>query len=290
MNLRDLKYLVAVAKYKHFGKAADESAVSQPALSMQLKKLEEELGVQLFERDNKNVMVTPVGQKIVEKANEILLVAKEMEAIAKTFHNPLAGEIKIGAFPTLAPYFLPSFLPKVIKKFPELKMLLVEEKTELLINKLKKGEIDAAFLAVPLPQQEDKLHIEKLFNEAFYLAVPKKHPFAEKKTISRSDLSGEKLLLLEDGHCLREQSLEVCSLMGAKENQDFRATSLETLRQMVASGIGITLIPQMAINKNSDVVYIPFNKEIPARTIALIWRKTSPRDELLKKISQLAVN
>jgi len=286
MNIRDLKYLVAVAKHKHFGNAANECFVSQPALSMQLKKLEEELGVQIFERTNKNVMITQVGRKLIDKAKEVLQGADEMHDIAKNSHDPFAGEIKIGAFPTLAPYFLPQIVPQITKEFPKLKLLLLEEKTGTLIEKLKNGEIDAAFLATPLPVDDDSFEINELFQELFYLAVSQNHPFSKLKTVSEDDIKDEKLLLLQEGHCLRSQALDICSLMGASESQDFRATSLETLRQMVSANVGITLIPELAKKENDGIAYIPFKDAKPSRAIAMVSRKSSARKECFEAIIQ----
>lgn len=288
MNIRNLKYLVSVAKHKHFGKAANECFVSQPALSMQLKKLEEELGVKFFERTNKNVMITNVGQILVDKAKEIIQCSNEIIDIANNFHDPFAGEINIGAFPTLAPYFLPKIVPQITKNFPQLKLLLSEEKTNKLIDKIKNGQIDAAFLATPLPIEDDSLNIKELFCEPFYLAVPKNHPLSNFNSISQNDIRNEKLLLLEEGHCLRDQALDICSLMGVSENQDFRATSLETLRQMVVANVGITLIPELAKKDNDGLTYISFNDSKPSRTIAMVSRKTSSRKKLLQEISLLS--
>lgn len=284
MNIRDLKYLVSIAKHKHFGKAAHECFISQPALSMQLKKLEEELEVKIFERTNKHVMVTSVGQKLVDKAKDILHETDQMIEIAKNFHDPFSGEIRIGAFPTLAPYFLPNIVPQITQKFPQLKLLLLEEKTELLIDQLRNGEIDAAFLATPLPMNKANFEVKKLFCEPFFLAVSNTHPFAKLNTISENDLKNEKLLLLQEGHCLRSQALNICSMMGASESEDFRATSLETLRQMVAANVGITLIPELAKKNNDGITYISFKDPTPSRTIAIAWRKTSARQMLLKEI------
>jgi LysR family transcriptional regulator, hydrogen peroxide-inducible genes activator len=285
MNIRDLRYLVAVAKYKHFGKAAKASYVSQPALSMQLKKLEETLGVTVFERSNKSVMTTAIGERLVEKAQQVLQAADDMLLLAKTFQDPQAGEIRLGAFPTLAPYLLPKAMPKIIKLFPKLKLLLLEEKTGVLIEKLKIGDIDAAFLALPFPKEEESLHCEFLFKEPFYIALPKSHRLAKLKQLTRKDIKDEKLLLLDEGHCLRKQALDVCELTGAVEQQDFRATSLETLREMVAANVGMTLVPELAVpKKDARIVYLPFCDHQYSRTIALVWRKTSVRSELLKKL------
>lgn len=286
MNLRDLQYLVSVAKYRHFGKAAEACNVSQPSLSMQIKKLEDTLGVQLFERTNKHVMVTSIGKEIAIRAKKILCDAEEIEKFAKTHHDPFAGEIRIGAFPTLAPYFFPNIVPKIIKALPKLKLLLVEEKTDILINKIQQGEIDAAFLALPV--EGDDLENVPLFDDPFLLAVPSSHSLAHELEVRQSDIVNNELLLLEDGHCLRSQALEVCRAMKAGEHQDFRATSLETLRQMVASGIGITLIPKLAVQKHKDIKYIPFMSPSPSRTIGLAWRKTSARITCFQKIAKIA--
>lgn len=284
MNIRDLRYLLAIAKHQHFGKAARECHVSQPALSMQLKKLEEYLGVILFERTNKNVMITAVGEVLIQKAQEVLQKVEELELLAKTYRDPEAGEIKLGAFPTLAPYLLPKIMPKVIKLFPKLKLLLLEEKTEALINKLISGEIDAAFLAMPL--ENSLLESKLLFEEVFYIAMAKNHRLAKLDKVTKKNISGEKLLLLEEGHCLRKQALDVCELTGAFEQQDFRATSLETLREMVAAGVGMTLVPKLAIpDKDARIKYLPFCNHQYSRQIALVYRKSSSRKIILEKLA-----
>lgn len=287
MNIRDLQYLVAVAKHQHFGKAANACFVSQPALSMQLKKLEEELGVRLFERTNKSVMITTVGRDITERAKRILRDVDEIKEVARFYQDPFAGKLKIGAFPTLAPYFFPKIIPNTTKKFLGLKLFLIEEKTDILIQKLRDGEIDAAFLAIPLPTEEGTLEYTEIFDDNFILAVSPKHKFAKRRSMTCNDLHGETLLLLEDGHCLRNQALDICSLVGATENQEFRATSLETLRAMVAANIGITLIPELAKKENDGIIYIPFRFHPPTRKIALVWRKTSARKECFKEIIQI---
>ncbi len=282
MNIRDLRYLVAVADYRHFSKAAEASAVSQPTLSMQLKKLEESLGVQLFERSKKQVMVTPIGMDMVERARRILQGVDEMTKAAIGAKDLYAGEFRLGAFPTLAPYYLPQAVARIRKIFPKLRILLVEEKTAELVELLKKGALDAALLALPVVV--DALEFSTLFDDVFYLAVPRGHSLSKLKQVRQQDLKNEALLLLEDGHCLRKQALDVCSLLGIAEKQDFRATSMETLRQMVAAGIGVTLIPEMARRKDDSITYIPFAKPEPKRTIGLFWRKTNPRIEIIREI------
>ncbi len=287
MNLRDLKYLVSVAKEQHFARAAEKSFVSQPTLSMQIKKLEDELGVQIFERSQKNFLVTKVGKEIVAKAEIILREAEELRNIAKNSKDPFSGELRIGAFPTLASYFFPKVVGKISKKFPQLKLLLVEEKTGVLLQKLHSGEIDAAFLALPITSEV--LEVVKIFEEPFLLALSKGHALAKSKKIHAKDLKGQKLMLLEDGHCLRNQALEFCSMLGAFEQHDFKASSLETLRQMVEIGAGITLMPKIAAQKDGKIIYAEI-VNAPKRTIGLVWRKSSGRSELLKEIGKISKN
>lgn len=284
MNLRDLQYLSAVAEHLHFGHAADACHVSQPTLSMQLKKLEEELGVQLFERTNKSVRLTAVGRDITQRAERILREADSIRIVASASTDPLAGEIRLGVFPTLAPYLLPSLMPLLGKHFPKLSTLLIEEKTPELVARLEGGEIDAALLAVPV-ESESFLH-ETLFDEPFLLALGKDHKLARKKRITLRELVGETMLLLEDGHCLREQALSVCHAIGAGEAKHFRATSLETLRHMVAGGDSVTLMPALAAQGDTSLRYIPFAAPAPSRTIGLYWRKTSARSALFEKMAE----
>lgn len=287
MNLRDLQYLVAVADLRHFAKAAESCFVSQPALSMQIKKLEEELGVQLFERSSKHITVTPVGQDIVARARRILQEADDLKALARARQDPFAGEIRLGAFPTLAPYFFPHIVPAITATYPDLKLLLVEEKTETLLALLRQGELDATFLALPVPAREEGLTAIPLFNDPFMLALPLSHPLATRPNVTHDDLAGQELLLLEEGHCLGQQSLEVCDLMGLSAHSDFRATSMETLRQMVIAGSGITLIPQLALRDDDSICYIPFAAPPPARTIALVWRESSARSPCFAALAAL---
>lgn len=283
MNLRDLKYLVTVADCKHFGKAAEKCFVSQPTLSMQIKKLEESLGIQLLERTNKSVMLTEVGTAIAERARKILQQADELRVTAKAAADPYSGEIKLGIFPTLAPYLLPHIVPSLIETFPKLTHYLVEEQTARLLRKLKQGKLDVAILALPIVDSE--FRSIALFEEEFFLAVSPHHALAKRKTIKQNDLLDHDLLLLEEGHCLREQALSLCQLVKAAEVKNFRATSLETLRHMVASGVGITLIPKLAAQMNDGIVYLPFSQPKPMRTIGLLWRATSPRSALIKDMA-----
>ena len=285
MNLRDLKYIVEVAREKNFARASEKVFVSQPALSMQIKKLEETLGVEIFERDKQNFLITPVGAEIIKKAEIILQESEEIKMIAKNSKDPHKGEIRIGAFPTVASYFLPNFVKNIHKKFPHLKIFLIESKSNELITKLKSGEIDFCLLAMPI--KDDNLIGEKIFSEKFLLATPKGHPFSKKSKIQIKELRKQELMLLEDGHCMRDQALEICSMVKAFENQDFKATSLETLRQMVANGTGITLIPEIAVRSDDKISYVKiFNA--PFRTIGIYYRKSSVQKNLIKEIIKLA--
>jgi LysR family hydrogen peroxide-inducible transcriptional activator len=286
MNLRDLQYLIAVADLRSFNKAADKCHVSQPALSNQIRKLEETLGLTLFERNNKRVMITENGEQIVALARRVLIEVDAMHDIAKSAQDPLTGKFRLGAFPTLSTYLFPELVPKIMRSMPQLKLVLVEEKTHVLLERLKRGELDAAFLALPV--QDDQLETQALFDDEFLLAVQPEHPLAKRKTVKLEDLQHHKLLLLEEGHCLRDQALSVCQLAGMEEEQDFRATSLETLRQMVKAGTGITLMPKMAIHKNeTDIRYIPFAEPVPYRSIALVWRKTSARKPVITRLQKM---
>lgn len=284
MNLRDLGYLVAVAEHKHFGRAADACFVSQPTLSTQLKKLEEFLGVVLIERSNRQVMLTPVGESIVAQAQQVLREADQLVGIADSHRDPFGGEFKLGLIPTIAPYLLPKILAPIRKSLPDLKMQLTESQTSALLQLLKRGEIDAAVLA--LPHGEDFLDDAFLYREPFHLAVSRQHAFAKRKTVGLQDLDGQDVLLLEDGHCLRDQALDVCNAQGALENTNFRATSIETLRHLVVAEVGITLVPELAMaGRHSGLAYVPFKGETPHRNVGLCWRKTTTRAELLTKLA-----
>lgn len=290
MNLRDLHYLVALAEHRHFGRAAEASFVSQPTLSTQIKKLEDELGVALVERTPRKVLLTETGREIARRARGVISEIDEIKAIAQRTRDPESGSLRLGVFPTLGPYLLPHLVPLVRTRFPRLELLLIEEKTEHVIRMLREGSLDAGVLALPL--HEDSLHSEFLFEEPFVLAVPEAHPLAQKKSrLKLSDLEDENLLLLEDGHCLRDQALEVCQLAGAGEKTGFRATSLETLRQMVAANVGITLLPTLAIKppmaRTDNVHLLEFAGHAPSRRLALVWRKSSSMTTFLKRFTEV---
>jgi LysR family hydrogen peroxide-inducible transcriptional activator len=289
MNLRDLRYLVALADHKHFGRAAAASFVSQPTLSTQIRKLEDELGVSLVERAPRRVMLTPVGRDIAERARRVLAEVAQMGELARRNQDPEAGSVRLGLFPTLAPYLLPHVLPGIRVRFPQLELLLVEEKTDTILTRLRDGRLDAALLALPV--HDEQLHVEPLFEEPFVLAVPQSHPFASRdKPLALHDLDHEHLLLLEEGHCLRDQALDVCRLAGADERDGFRATSLETLRQMVAAGVGITLLPILAVQPpvppSPDIHLLSFRGKPPSRAIAMVWRRSSAMGEFLQQLAQ----
>lgn len=283
MNIRDLEYLVAVDKHKHFAKAAEACFVSQPTLSMQIKKLEDELGNALFERNNKQILTTDFGKGVIFRAKKILHEVNEINELAVFCREPDKGNLKLGAFPTLAPYFFPLVIPELSSLYEAKFFLLTEEKSDSLLALLMAGELDAILLASH--KDDSKLNSEVIFAEPFYLAVYQGHPLAAQKSVSASDLAGQELLLLDEGHCLREQALEVCSLRGAHEKNDFRATSLETLRQMVVGKAAITLIPQIAA-RQAGLVYLPFKENPPQRTIRLYWRKSSAKGNFIRQLAQ----
>ena len=286
MNLRDFQYLVAVAELLHFGKAAKACHVSQPTLSMQLKKLEETLGVQLFERDNRQVMLTAIGADVAARARRVLTEVAQMKLAAQSARDPLAGTLTLGLFPTLAPYLLPSLMPKLQAAFPKLTLLLVEEKTPHLIAQLESGTIDAALLAMPVTS--DALSVAPLFREPFWLAVGRHHPLAARSSVTLEDIRHASVLLLEDGHCLRDQALAVCQMIGVGKAREFRATSLETLRHMVGASDAVTLIPKLAVRADDPAIaYIPFAYPAPARDIGLYWRATSARTQLFSAMAAL---
>ncbi len=287
MNLRDLKYLVALADLRHFGKAAEACFVSQPTLSTQIKKLEDELGVALVERAPRKVMLTAAGQDVVQRARRIVADVEQMKESARRSRDPESGTLRLGVFPTLGPYLLPHIVPGLRERFPQLELLLIEEKSDVLLQRLREGKLDAALLALPL--HDDQLHAEFLFEEPFVLAAPQQHELARSTSLSIDQLSDETLLLLEDGHCLRDQALDVCRLSGAQEKSGFRATSLETLRQMVAAGVGVTLLPALSVHEPivqpANIRLVKFRDPAPSRRIALVWRKSSALDGFLHPLA-----
>lgn len=287
MNLRDLQYLVAVAKHRHFGKAADACFVSQPTLSTQIKKLEDELGVTLIERNNKQVMLTEIGEAIVAKAEEMLQTGNDIKNLAEHYRDPESGSLSLGVIPTLAPYLLPHIMPAIKKRFPKLKTWLYEEQTAVLLRKLLGGHLDAAVLALPV--EETTLKSLPLFTEPFFAAVPSQHALAGKSSLTLQEVAKTDILLLEDGHCLRDQTLDLCRKVGATEVEGFRGTSLETLRHMVASGTGITFMPALAAGTNKQagnkIKILPFKPPQPSRQIGLVYRSSSHKESIFKDLA-----
>lgn len=283
IKIRDLEYLDAIERHRHFGKAAEACHVSQPTLSGQIKKLEEQLGVSLVERHPRNIMLTPAGEQLLAKARRVLSAAKDLEMTARTLGDPLSGEVHLGLIPTLAPYLLPVIMPDLIRKLPKIEFMLHEYKTHELLAMLHDGRLDA----LVLPWLDDMQNVDAydLFNEEFVLAVCPRHPLAGGKQLQLSSLEGHKVLTLEDGHCLRDQALGYCFSAGADEDRRFQATSLETLRYMVAANIGITLLPELAAREgDEDICYLRFQKPAPSRRIVLLVRQHYTRMECIREI------
>ena len=288
MNLRDLEYLVALAETRHFGRAAERCHVSQPTLSAQLRKLEEFLGVPLVERQPRRIGLTAAGEAVVERARRMLRDADDIRSLARASQDPLGGQLKVGLIPTLGPYLLPRVAPKIAKALPKLSLLLHEYQTAPLVERTLAGELDLAILA--LPAETAGLATRPLFDEPFLVAMPERHRLAARKRVKAADLEGEKLLLLEEGHCLRDQALEVCAHVGTEE-QAFRGTSLETLRQMVAAGLGLTLLPGLSADgpfaSTRGLAVRPFASPTPHRAIGAAWRRSTSRSAAIAEVCDL---
>jgi LysR family transcriptional regulator, hydrogen peroxide-inducible genes activator len=289
LKLRDLRYLVAVADLRHFGRAAARCFVSQPTLSAQLKKLEQTLGVQLIERAPNAVALTAVGEEVVARARRMLEASDEVVELARSHQDPLAGRLRVALLPTIGPYLLPQVAPAIRRALPRLQLHLYEYQTAAMIEKLHAGELDLGILALPV--ELDGLESRELYREEFLLAIPERHRLASHERVRIADLRDEPVLLLEEGHCLRDQALEVCSRVGVRDSQDFRATSLETLRQMVAAGAGVTLLPELAgrgaYRSGRGVALRPFVRPAPARQVGAVWRKTTPRRAAIEAVAEL---
>ena len=263
--------------------------VSQPTLSAQLQKLEASLGVQLIERAPNNVSLTESGEQIVARARRILEATDEVVTLARSQRDPLAGRLRVAFLPTIGPYLLPHVAPAVRKALPRLELRLYEYQTDPMLEKLHAGELDVGVLALPV--ELAGLEVRELYREPFVVALPERHRLAARASLKVADLKGEPLLLLEEGHCLRDQALEVCSRAGVRDQQDFRATSLETLRQMVATGAGVTLMPELAgrgaYRNARGVVLRPFTRPAPVRHIGALWRKSTPRRAAIDALGTL---
>jgi LysR family hydrogen peroxide-inducible transcriptional activator len=283
MNLRDLEYFVAVAELGHFGKAAERCFCTQPTLSGQLKKLEDELGALLLERLPGGVRLTSLGEQCLPAAREALSAAHRVEEFGRASRDPESGNLVLGAIPTIGPYLWPEIIPVLHEAFPGLIPLLREEQTHVLLKSLRDGRVDAGILALPL--EAPGIDVHELWDEPFLLAVPEGHELSGKGPIPTAALDGMDLLLLDEGHCLREQALDVCRLWGAREREGFRATSLETLRQMVRSGLASTLLPASSARPEEGLAIVAFD-DPPSRRVALCWRKVHPRATFFPRLGE----
>jgi LysR family transcriptional regulator, hydrogen peroxide-inducible genes activator len=292
MNLRDLKYICAVADLKHFGRAAEYCNISQPTLSGQIKKLENELGVTLFERNYKVIQVTEIGEKVVSLARQANLAADKINKVAIAAQDPLSGSISIGLIPTIAPYLIPLFAKKLRKSMTKMNIRYVEDITDRLVDSIIHGKLDMAVLATS-PAEEALTSIE-LFSEPFWLLYPKNHPLSNINNIQMEDLDQEDLLLLAEGHCFRDQALSICKSPQSTQQQFLQATSLETLINLVISGQGITLIPALAIrnkwNSKSEIIKTKINEKSAHRKVYLTFRKEFSRLQVIDALTEIIRN
>jgi LysR family transcriptional regulator, hydrogen peroxide-inducible genes activator len=295
MTLTELRYIVAVARERHFGRAAEACFVSQPTLSVSIKKLEEELDVKLFERGTNEVSVTPLGEEIVRQAQSVLEQAAEIREIAKRGKDPVSGPLRLGVIYTIGPYLLPDLVRQAIERVPQMPLMLQEHFTAKLLEMLRTGELDCAIMAEPFP--DTGLAVAPLYDEPFMAAVPKDHPLARRASISTDELKRETMLLLGTGHCFRDHVLEVCpeyarfasdeggggGSKGFGIRSSFEGSSLETIKYMVAAGMGVTVVPQLSVPKDLQphIRYVPFTTPVPTRRVVLAWRRTFTRYEAI---------
>jgi len=293
MTLTELKYIVALAREKHFGRAAEACFVSQPTLSVAIRKLEDELGVQLFERGTAGIQTTAMGDQLIEQAQKVLDEASLLKDLARQGRDPLAGPLRVGVIFTIGPYLLPWLVPQMIQAHPSMPMLLQENFTVKLLETLRQGEIDVLILAEPFDAQG--LVIEPVYGEHFMVAVPRQHPWAKRRRIPSAELTQQTMLLLGSGHCFRDQVVEICpelsrfSQASSGIQKTFEGSSLETIRHMVASGVGITVLPQTACPRSRDdgfLCYIPFESPAPNRRVVLAWRKSFARRAAIEALKQ----
>jgi LysR family hydrogen peroxide-inducible transcriptional activator len=294
MTLTELRYIVAVARERHFGHAAEACFVSQPTLSVAVKKLEDELGVMLFERGGGEVTITPVGARIVEQAQRVLEQAAEIKELAKQNKDPLAGPLKVGAIFTVGPYLLPKLIPALHRRAPQMPLLIEENYTAGLAEMLKRGEVDVAIVALPF--EEAGIVTQAVYDEPFVVAVPRDHPWAARRSLRAEEIAKESLLLLGTGHCFRDQVLAACPALNRSSatpgtiQKTVEGSSLETIRLMVASGLGITVLPASAVPlkpRASDLlVYVPFTRPPPDRRVVIAWRKSFTRPEAVEVLRQ----
>ncbi len=292
MNLRDLKYIIAVAETCHFGKASERCFVSQPTLSGQIKKLEDELGVTIFERTKRSVELTPIGAEIVEHAHKVIEQADAIEQLARAYQDPLTGPLRVGIIPTISPYLIPLILAPLKHDYPQLKLVLTEDITDRLLHRLQHHEIDVAIIATPVDPSD--LASIPLFDEPFWLAHPHNHPIATKEKITHKELDRLEMLLLADGHCLAQQVMDVCKLPGRSQQEeiaDLQASSLETLLQLVGAGWGCTLVPALATRgawmSDSGVIARKLNLPDTYRSISMAFRHSFPRRQALEAFADV---
>ena len=278
-SLQQLRFLCALAEQCHFGRAAERCAVTQSTLSGGIKELEARLGVTLFERGRRQVMLTPLGEEIATRAQRLLVDAEELVGLARNAQEPLSGPLRFGVIPTVGPYLLPSLLPHLGTALPKLKLYVREAPTSVLLEKLAGGELD--ILMVAIPYELGDVETMELAEDPIVVAMPRNHALSHREVVSRDDLACEQLLLIEDGHCMRSHSLQACRIVDPVRNEVFQATSLRTLIQMVAAELGITLMPQIAVaselSSSRNVVIRPLSPDKPFRTLVLVWRPTSAR-------------
>jgi LysR family hydrogen peroxide-inducible transcriptional activator len=287
MTLTELKYIVAVAREKHFGRAAEACFVSQPTLSVAIKKLEEELDVKLFERGASEVSTTPLGEQIVRQAQAVIEQAAAIREIAKRGKDPVSGPLRLGVIYTIGPYLLPDLVRQTIATLPQMPLVLQENFTSKLLDMLRSGDLDCAILAEPFP--DTGLALAPLYDEPFLAAVPDNHRFAKRKQISADELKGETMLLLGTGHCFRDHVLEVCpeyarfSSDAEGIRKSFEGSSLETIKYMVAAGMGVTVVPRLSVPKTPqlNITHVPLSDPVPTRRVVLAWRRTFPRYEAI---------
>ena len=291
MTLTELRYVVAVAREKHFGRAAETCFVSQPTLSVSIKKLEEELDVRIFERGTSEVSVTPIGAEIVRQAQAVIEGAAEIRETAKRRKDPLSGPLSLGVIYTIGPYLLPELVRQAIARVPQMPLLLQENFTAKLLDLLRSGELDCGVMAEPFP--DTGLAIAPLYDEPFMVAVPKGHALAQRASISAEELKQEKMLLLGTGHCFRDHVLEVCPEYAQFTSTDadgmrktFEGSSLETIKYMVASGMGVTVVPQLSVQGDAQthIAYVPFREPVPTRRVVLAWRRSFTRYEAIAEL------
>ncbi len=289
-STKQLQYLIALAQTEHFSKAADLCNVTQSTLSAGIKELEVIFAVTLAERTKRSVIMTPIGKKIAERAEKLIADAEQMMALTTAVQQPLTGKLKLGVIPTIAPYLLPKILPTLRANYPHLDLELRETQTDILIEEVTNGKIDIALLA--LPASQGRLMEQALFEDPFLLLTPNDHPLSKQKTIDAGKLANEHLLLLEEGHCFRDQAIEFCTKQGVSNGfSTLGATSLATVSQMVAANFGLTLLPKMArekeVGNNKSLITRPFQSPEPTRTIGLIWRKTTSRLADFESLAQV---